>query len=113
VVVDGVVSLIFFEGGSFVAYILLASCFGRWTEYTEDLLLGCCLDGGTQVSTLAAERQVRDFLIGPRNKKQRKKRSTIKILHPPFQITSWHFRENSAHRCRCVSPPPPAAPPPF
>jgi hypothetical protein len=30
--------------------------------------------------TLAAERQVRDFLIGPRNKKQRKKRSTIKIF---------------------------------
>jgi hypothetical protein len=41
--------------------------------------------------TLAAERQVRDFLIGPRNKKQRKKRSTIKILHPPFQITSRDF----------------------
>jgi hypothetical protein len=43
------------------------------------------------LSTLEAERQVRDFLIGPRNKKQRKKRSTIKILHPPFQITSRGF----------------------
>jgi hypothetical protein len=61
----------------------------------------------------STERQVWDFLIGPRNKKQRKKRSTIKILHLPLQITSWNFRGNSAHRCRCVSPPPPAAPPPF
>jgi hypothetical protein len=42
-------------------------------------------------STTAAERQDPDFLIGPRNKKQRKKRSTIKILHPPFQITSRDF----------------------
>jgi hypothetical protein len=41
--------------------------------------------------TLAAERQVRDFLIGPRNKKTRKKRSNIKILHPPVQITSQGF----------------------
>jgi hypothetical protein len=32
-------------------------------------------------TTLAAERQVRVFLIGPRNRKQRKTRSTIKILH--------------------------------
>jgi hypothetical protein len=54
----------------------------------------------------STERQV----CCPRNKKQRKKRSTIKILHPPLQITSWNFRGNSAHR---VSPPPPAAPPPF
>jgi hypothetical protein len=45
----------------------------------------------TVLLTLAAERQVRDFLIGPRNKKQRKKRSTSKILHPPFQITSRDF----------------------
>jgi hypothetical protein len=29
---------------------------------------------------MAAERQDPDFLIGPRNKKQPKKRSTIKIL---------------------------------
>jgi hypothetical protein len=43
-------------------------------------------------STLVAERQVRDFLIGPRNKKNRKTRSTIKNLHPPVQITSWHFQ---------------------
>jgi hypothetical protein len=38
--------------------------------------------------TLVAERQVRDFLIGPRNKKNRKKRATIKNLHLPVQITS-------------------------
>jgi hypothetical protein len=42
--------------------------------------------------TLAAERQDPDFLIGPRNEKQRKKRTAVKkILYPPFQITSWHF----------------------
>jgi hypothetical protein len=53
---------------------------------------GCRISMGiTNGCTLAAERQVRDFLIGPRNKKQRKKRSTIKILHPPFQITSRDF----------------------
>jgi hypothetical protein len=40
---------------------------------------------------LAAERQVQDFLIGPRNKKQRKKRSNIKTLHPPVQITKQGF----------------------
>jgi hypothetical protein len=38
--------------------------------------------------TRAAERQDPDFLIDPRNKKQRKKRSAVKILHSPFQITS-------------------------
>jgi hypothetical protein len=43
------------------------------------------------VPTLAAERQVRDFVIGPRNKKQRKKRSAINIRHPPFQITISDF----------------------
>jgi hypothetical protein len=45
----------------------------------------------TRSNTLEAERQVRDFLIGPRNTKHRKKRSTITILHPPFQITSRDF----------------------
>jgi hypothetical protein len=32
------------------------------------------------LSTLAAERQVRDFLIGPRNKKQRKKGRPLKFF---------------------------------
>jgi hypothetical protein len=41
--------------------------------------------------TGAAERQDPDFLIGPRNKKTRKKMSNIKILHPPVQITSQGF----------------------
>jgi hypothetical protein len=41
---------------------------------------------------MAAERQDPDFLIGPRNKKTGKKRSTIKILYPPVQIASQHFR---------------------
>jgi hypothetical protein len=44
-----------------------------------------------EIKTPAAERQDPDFLIGPRNKKNRKKRSTIKILHPPVQITSPDF----------------------
>jgi hypothetical protein len=43
------------------------------------------------VRTRAAERQDPDFLIGPRNEKQRKKRTAVKNLYPPFQITSWHF----------------------
>jgi hypothetical protein len=42
--------------------------------------------------TGAAECQDPDFLIGPRNKKTRKKRPNIKILHPPVQIASLHFR---------------------
>jgi hypothetical protein len=42
-------------------------------------------------STPAAERQDPDFLIGPRNKKPRKKISPIEILLPPSQITSWQF----------------------
>jgi hypothetical protein len=42
-------------------------------------------------STPAAERQDPDFLIGPRNKKPRKKMSPIEILLPPLQITSWQF----------------------
>jgi hypothetical protein len=42
-------------------------------------------------STTAAERQDPDFLFGPRNKKTRKKRSNLKILHPPVQITSQGF----------------------
>jgi hypothetical protein len=41
--------------------------------------------------TGAAERQDPVFLIGPRNKKTRKKKSKIKILHPPVQITSQGF----------------------
>jgi hypothetical protein len=42
--------------------------------------------------TLAAERQDPDFLIGPRNKKQQRKRiSAVKILHSQFQITNWEF----------------------
>jgi hypothetical protein len=45
----------------------------------------------TPNTTMAAERQDPDFLIGPRNKKTRKKRSNIKILHPPVQITSQGF----------------------
>jgi hypothetical protein len=39
-------------------------------------------------ATGAAERQDPVFLIGPRNKKTGKKRSTIKILYPPVQIAS-------------------------
>jgi hypothetical protein len=65
-----------------------------WLRCTSaSRLIGCFwrLSPKTQKTTLEAERQVRDFLIGPRNKKQRKKRSTIKILHPPFQITSRDF----------------------
>jgi hypothetical protein len=38
---------------------------------------------------MAAERQDPDFLIGPRNKKARKKDSAVKILLPPFQITTY------------------------
>jgi hypothetical protein len=41
--------------------------------------------------TPAAECQAPDFLIGPRNKKNRKKRSSIKNLHPSVQITSQDF----------------------
>jgi hypothetical protein len=35
--------------------------------------------------------KIRIFLIGPRNEKQRKKRSAVKILHSLVQITSCHF----------------------
>jgi hypothetical protein len=38
--------------------------------------------------TPAAELQAPDSLIGPRNKKPRKKRSPVEIL-PQFQITNW------------------------
>jgi hypothetical protein len=45
-----------------------------------------------RLSTLAAERQDPDFLIGaPVQRKTTKKRSAVKILHSPFQITIWHF----------------------
>jgi hypothetical protein len=44
-----------------------------------------------ELCTTAAERQDPDFLIGPRNKKKRKKRSTIKILYSPVQITNRDF----------------------
>jgi hypothetical protein len=46
---------------------------------------------GVANHTMAAERQDPVFLIGPRNKKTRKKRSNIKILHPPVQITIQGF----------------------
>jgi hypothetical protein len=51
------------------------------------------LDGlpGRYYYSTAAERQDPDFLIDPRNKKTEKKRSTIKIHHPPVQITSRDF----------------------
>jgi hypothetical protein len=42
--------------------------------------------GSVQLYTLAAERQVPDFVIGPRNKKQRKKRSTIEIPLPNYKL---------------------------
>jgi hypothetical protein len=40
------------------------------------------LEAALAVDTGAAERQDPVFLIGPRNKKTRKKRPTIKILYP-------------------------------
>jgi hypothetical protein len=60
---------------------------------------------GMSSTTLAAERQVRDFLIGPRNKKQRKKRATIKIL-PNYKLafprklsTQMPVRVSASSRC--------------
>jgi hypothetical protein len=50
-----------------------------------------CKKNKSLFTTLAAERQDPDFLIGPRNEKQRKKRSAVKILHSLLQITSCHF----------------------
>jgi hypothetical protein len=43
------------------------------------------LDGEPSSSTLVAERQVLEFLIGPRATKTTKKRSAFKILHKLLQ----------------------------
>jgi hypothetical protein len=40
---------------------------------------------------MAAERQVKEILIGPRNKKGRKTDSAVKIILPLFKITSSNF----------------------
>jgi hypothetical protein len=55
------------------------------------------------------KRQDPDFLIGPSNKKKRKKSRPLKffIHHSKLQGL------NSVHRCRCVPPPPPTTTLPF
>jgi hypothetical protein len=50
------------------------------------------IENTTYNGTGAAERQDPVFLIGPGNKKPRKKRAPVEIPRPPFQNTSWHFR---------------------
>jgi hypothetical protein len=53
--------------------------------------------------TLAAERQAPDFLIGPRNKKPRKKRSPIEILLPTFPVRDPAFSRFITAFCRTAN----------
>jgi hypothetical protein len=67
-------------------------CYRSLQQVAEYRNLSIRRDVWRAISTGAAERQDPDFLIGPRNKKNRKKKlSNIKILHPPVQITSQGF----------------------
>jgi hypothetical protein len=68
------------------------ACFAISTTYIEEQTQFPFHESINLLSSIpVAERQDPDFLIGPGNKKPRKKGSAVTTLLQPFEITNWHF----------------------